>query len=310
MATNFPNGLASYGIPLPSDVSIYSPFGQPYFVDGNNGSDGQPGTTPQTAFKTMARAFQFVASLGSIGVIGQLEEQITAPLGVSSVTIFGASTVPRYGNEGSFAHPLNDFGAIWRPAATPLATTPLLTLRQQGWRFVNMMFDCPVDAAGVMLRRQEDATYPDASSTSFSGCKFVDGATGIQDVGGNYNVRVEQCIFSALTSRGIFCSSTAVALPLQWQILNNIFENIAGGITAAFSNALIENNYFIDGADLHFANGKVTTTGGVRNFIINNYTYDIAADVDPAHGYTGVASDNWRTYATGTADPVVTSPPS
>lgn len=307
MSTNFPNGVSSYGIPLPADANLFSVFGKPYFVNGNSGSDGQPGTTPQTAFKTMGRAFQYVQSLGSIGVIGQLKEQITAPLGISSVTIFGASTVPRYGNEGGS---LTDYSAIWRPAATPLAATPLLTLRQQGWRFVNMAFDCPVDAAGVMLRRQEDATYPDASSASFLNCKFVDGATGIQDVGGNYNVRVQNCIFATMTSRGIFCSSTAIALPLQWQILGNTFVNSDGGITAAFSNARIEGNEFINGADLHFANSKIVTTGGVRNFVINNYTYDAIGDINPAGGYAGVATDNWRTYATGTADPIVTSPPS
>lgn len=307
MATNFPHGLLSYGIPLPSDVGLYSPFGQPYWVNGNSGSDGQPGTTPQTAFKTMARAFQFVQSLGSIGVIGQLEEQITAPLGISSVTIFGASTLPRYGNESSS---LTDYGAAWRPPSSPAAATPLLTLRQQGWRIVNMLFDCPADAAGVMLRRQEDATYPDPSHAEFINCQFSDGSVGIQDVGGCNDIRVVGCRFLGITSRSIYCSSTGIALPLAWQILNNNFENVDGGITAAFSNALIEGNMFIDGADLHFANGKVTTTGGVRNFIINNYTYDVAADVDPAHGYTGVATDNWRTFATGTADPVVTSPPS
>lgn len=309
MATNFPNGLLSFGVPLPSDVAIYSPFGKPYFVNANSGSDGQAGTTPQTAFKTMARAFQFVQSLGSIGVIGQIKEELIAPLGVSSVTIFGASTRPRYGNESSFAAPLTDYGATWRPPAAPTAVTPLLTLRQQGWRFVNMLFDCPVDAAAVKLRRQEDAVYPDPSSASFINCQFSDGQNAIEDVGGSYNIYIGGCSFRRITSRAIYSSSQAIALPLDWVIENNIFEDCDGGITAPLSNGLIQNNVFLDGATYHYANSKIVTTGGVRNMVINNYTYNVTANINPAGGYTGVASDIWRTFASAAAAAIVVSPP-
>jgi hypothetical protein len=43
--------------------------------------------------------------------------------------------------------------------------------------------------------------------------------------------------------------------------------------------------------------------------VINNYVPNVAADIDPAHGYTGSATDVWRTFATDQADPVITSPP-
>lgn len=308
--TNLPNGLTSFGVPLPAAPFYFNPFGQGViFVNGNNGADGQYGDSPTTAVKTMGRAFQLVQSGQTIILEGQLEEQITAPLNVSDVIILGAGTNPRYGNESSFTNALLDYAACWRPASTPVAATPLLTLRQQGWRFINILFDCPSDAAGVLLHRAEDATNPDPSHASFYGCDFVDGATGIQDIGGSSNVTIDTCRFQRLTSRSIYTSSTAIALPLQWLVQNNTFENVDGGIVVPGSNCVIQNNLFLDGATSHYANGKINTSGGANNMVINNYTFDAAADIDPAHGYTGSASDVWRTFPIDTADPVVTSPP-
>jgi hypothetical protein len=93
---------------------------------------------------------------------------------------------------------------------------------------------------------------------------------------------------------------------------NNI-QDCDGGIVGSFTQAIIADNVIQDGATYDFSNGIINTIAvaaqGSANMVINNYTFDIAADIDPAHGYTGSASDIWRTFANGTADPVVTSPP-
>jgi hypothetical protein len=52
--TNFPNGVTSFGIPLPAagrDIS-----GSTYFVDNNSGSDSNDGSSWERAFKTLAKA--------------------------------------------------------------------------------------------------------------------------------------------------------------------------------------------------------------------------------------------------------------
>jgi hypothetical protein len=52
--TNFPNGVTSFGIPLPSagrDIS-----GSTYFVDNNSGLDSNDGSSWERAFKTLAKA--------------------------------------------------------------------------------------------------------------------------------------------------------------------------------------------------------------------------------------------------------------
>jgi hypothetical protein len=308
--TNFPYGASSFGVVLPAAPFYFNVFGAgTIYVNGNNGADGQYGTDPTTAVKTMGRAFQLIQSGQTIILEGQVKEQITAPLNVSDVTILGAGTNPRYGNESSFTNPLLDYAAAWRPPTSPAATTPLLTLRQQGWRFVNILFDCPSDAAGVLLKRAEDAVDPDPSHASFYGCDFVDGATGIQDIGGSSNITIDTCRFQRLTSRSVYSSAQAIALPLQWLVQNNTFSDVNGGMTFPGSNCVIQNNLFMDGATSHYTNGKINTSGGARNMVINNYTFDLSADVDPAHGYTGSATDVWRTFAIDAADPVITSPP-
>jgi hypothetical protein len=311
LVTAYPQGLSSQGAPV-LNPSIFSPAGKVWYVNGNSGNNGNTGTSADDAFRTMARAFVFVRSLDTIVLIGQVREELTAPLGVSSVTIYGGSTRPRYGNESSFTTPANDYAAAWRPPASPTAATPLLILRQQGWRFINLLFDCPVDAAGVQLRRQEDATYPDPSSASFIGCQFSDGKWGIQDVGGCYNIYIGGCSFRRISTAAIANTSTGVAVPLQNVIEYNTFEDCLGGIVGSYNQGTIQGNIFIQGPTYTFTtviNTIANAAQGSHNMVINNYTFDANADIDPAHGYTGSATDIWRTFTKDQADPVITSPP-
>jgi hypothetical protein len=284
--------------------------GKVWFVNANGG--GGDGTSWDQAFGRMADAFAQLSSNDTIFFVGQIREELIAPLGVSNVRIIGAGTRPRYGNESSFSDPSMDAASAWRPPVVPTALTSLLVIRQQGWVFQNILFDCPVDASAVKMWRNEDAVHPDPSSASFIGCQFSDGKYGIEDKGGCYNIYITGCSFRRLSNMAIWNSGGAglIALPLDWVVEGNIFEDCDGGIAEALSNGVVQNNIFINGVTYHYANGKITTTGGVRNFLINNYTFDVAADVDPAHGYTGVATDVWRTFPSDTADPVVVSPPS
>ena len=55
--TNFPNGLTSFGIPLPDGSSLSCPsVGTTYWVDGTNGSDSNSGKEHTKAFKTIQKA--------------------------------------------------------------------------------------------------------------------------------------------------------------------------------------------------------------------------------------------------------------
>lgn len=52
--TNFPNGLTSFGIPLPQTSQMFT--GTYWFVDPANGSDANTGKSPQKAFQTLYKA--------------------------------------------------------------------------------------------------------------------------------------------------------------------------------------------------------------------------------------------------------------
>lgn len=287
--------------------------GNVWYVDANGGSDSLAGNSWATAMHTMREAFTRIESNDTIFFVGQVKEELVAPLGVSNVRIIGAATLPRYGNEGSFGHPQNDKASAWRPPATPTAATPLLILRQQGWVLANILFDCPVDAAAVKLWRAEDAVHPDPSHATIQNCRFTDGLNGIEDVGGCAGLLIQNNYFQRLAGQGIKVASTGIAVPLENNILNNVFEDCDGGIVGSYTQAVISGNLFIDGPTHDWTQGVINTiklsAQGSSNFVINNYTFDVAADIDPAHGYTGSATDIWRTFANGTADPVVTSPP-
>lgn len=74
--TNFPNGVSSFGIPVLGGAGI--PFtGNYFFVKPHSGSDAQNGSTPETAFKTLAFALA-QCTAGNNDVVYLVAESNTA----------------------------------------------------------------------------------------------------------------------------------------------------------------------------------------------------------------------------------------
>lgn len=59
--TNFPNGITSFGIPVMGG-GVPATFGNVYFVDYRNGSDGNTGKDTTHAFKTLSKAYDACSS--------------------------------------------------------------------------------------------------------------------------------------------------------------------------------------------------------------------------------------------------------
>lgn len=281
--TNFPDGLTSFGIPLPTSPDI-SFFGRVWFVNTVTGSDGNKGRSPSDAFATMEKAFEFVGTNDTIEFIGTVREQLVAPLGVYGVNIVG-------GENGNVR---DDNGAKWTyPASGATAGGALLLLREQGWTVSNfLMTPEPTSGACIELRRAEDAVYPDASHFIASNMRFVgiDVTTtyGIRDIGGCSNVLIDNCEFYLLTT-GYYCSSTSIAVPLRCKILNSRFLQNTNDIICPMSYCIVGDNRFFSTA----ATEKVEISGGGFNIVTGNVFPDAAADIDPAHGYDGNATDSW-----------------
>jgi hypothetical protein len=54
--TNFPNGVTSFGVPILDGSRFSSPWATHYFVDSDNGSDGNTGKEVDAAFATIGKA--------------------------------------------------------------------------------------------------------------------------------------------------------------------------------------------------------------------------------------------------------------
>jgi hypothetical protein len=283
--TNFPNGLTSFGVPLPSG-SLYPANGKPHlWVNGNLGSDGVEGTSPDAPLLTMARAFQLVGSGYVIHVLGNIREQISTPAGIFDVTVIGEGTIPRHAD----AHTGNNgfVTATWKPPAVPTLLTPLVNVLQQGWRFANILFAPPTDAAAIAYTRNAAAgdLERDSSHSGVYGCRFAGGSIGIQVLGTEnvFDVHVVGNIFNDATGYAI---RSVNPYSWRWVVENNIFMANVNNVVAGHTQSVFRNNVFGKWTTLSL----VLTGGGGDNVITGNYLTGAYA----APQYTkAAASDEW-----------------
>ena len=97
---------------------------------GNVGPLGGFGRSPSGTFTTFASLSPHLRSRDLIYLIGVLREQALAPLGAFDVTLLGAANQPRQSTNAGVP---TGGGATWLAPTSPVATTPLLELREQGW---------------------------------------------------------------------------------------------------------------------------------------------------------------------------------
>lgn len=251
--------------------------GASWYVNTYSGSDtANDGTSWASAFKTMAKALTACQTLDTVFFRGDVREEIAGSNLKFDIAIVGC---------GSLHHPdqptsAYDPGAsTWRPPTSPTAATPLLKLRGRGWKFYNILFDCPVDAAAVKMERNALSTTAefDPSHARFIGCDFRNGLYGIEDAGGAFNVIVDDCVFETLdataSAAAIVSSSTAVAAPRRWRIINSFFQSDSSTegnerhIVSPLNGSLIKDNVF---GTVKGTGKYVDLTGGAGNVVTKN----------------------------------------
>lgn len=221
------------------------------FRVGNDSNDGKSWDRP---FLTMAKALSVAQTNDRIFFAGKIAEEID----ISTITdlnlkfdisIIGCGSKHHADQPGSGSSLYDPGAAVWQPPASPTAATALLNVYGRGWKFYDIVFDCPVDAAAVILNRNalSGTSEYDASHAQFHGCRFTSGLVGIQNAGGASFVTVKNCEFLILSgsgAAGIKCTSTSVAVPLSWRILDNHFFNNASHILSSMSYSTIKGNMF------------------------------------------------------------------
>jgi hypothetical protein len=269
------------------------------------------GGGPRGAFTTFAALSSHLRSRDTILFSGVLREQAMTPVGVFDVSIIGAANRPRQATSGGVA---TGGGASWLSPTVPVATTALIQVIEQGWRFENIQF-APVAASDcIRFRRMETATIPDASHGAVVGCYFSTGGAGGHgvNVGECKNILIEGNHFEALGT-GTAIRNTAdggIMNPTYAVIRKNRFgRGNAGDIICALGNSLIEENIFysVFGTEAGF---RIDLAGdGVGNRIINNWFADATAQYAVAGGFRGTdATDIWRNWVSDAVDPIIIAP--
>lgn len=277
-----------------------NPAGEVYFVNTNTGEDGNDGKSMEQALLTMDRAFELIESGDTIYFAGNITEHIVSPTGAADVTIIGVGNRPRHAD----THPLNGelAAATWKSAGT---NSPLLTIRNPGWRIENILFAAHASNYAIKLDRtgDEDATEQDASHLTVVGCRFASGGGGISDAGGCFNVGIYGCWFQALTVACILGVGNIGVGQLQWHIVGNHFNNFTNGVKIAAHECVIKGNYFTDGGTPNTTFVLNTNnTAGRDNFIVDNYFQTATANFNTPD-IVGTATDVWNnTSIDGTTD--------
>lgn len=304
--TNFRNGIASFGVPLPDGGRFSNPWSTHYFVDGDNGLDGNRGTTPGRAFKTIQKAVT-VSNGGDViyirpktytmgtGFARYTEDVVIANTGATS-----AATAPLANKSLIGVTPrtvASDFGGVrWI-----FATNTNLNVEAPGTHIENIGFFCEGATAAVYFEG-DGATWTKAGHTGSSMYNCAIKGEGGVLANGSDSLQIVNCQFQAkydgntsgiiITLSGTnvnrrpvvrgchFLGGNGTAMdsaPIIWTgkvenglIADNYFDlgtTVQINIVTASSTGLIVNNYF--------AEANLSTTFIVQNGMVCVANYDV-----------------------------------
>ena len=277
----------------------------PLFVDTYITTPGNGYNGWTNALDTLEEALSKVVSGGHIYFRGDVREEIIGSNLVFDVTIEGVGSLhppdlPAAGYDAG--------AAMWRPPASPTEATALLQLRGRGWKFKNIVFDCPVDAPAVKVFENGESGEDEYSGShaQFLGILFRQGQYGVELSGGGHNILWDGCEFFLMnnagnTGAGIIQTSTAIALGFKNTVRNCIFSptSSVGGndrhIIAAWQSSSIIDNVLgtVEGTAKY-----IDLTGGNDNVVGRNILGGAYAPGD----YVAGTSDVWiGNYAPVTA---------
>lgn len=189
--TNFPNGITSFGIPVLGNV----PFGKDsvaWFVDPANGSDGNDGKSPTSAFSTLYRA-QWAAVSGRNDVVFLLADVTSSTGGTARLSLANAVAA-----------------AAYAPAGTATPTVGTLNWAKNAVHLVGV-------CAPTMFGQRARIAPPSGTYTmaTFGSGNFIS-HTGIGCIWSNIE------IYNGFSTGG----ASQIALTLSSAATRNYFENV------------------------------------------------------------------------------------
>lgn len=277
-----------------------------FFVDPQTGSAGADGRDPRRPISTVAAAIAKAHAGDTIYLVGNITEEVTVGPELEDLSFIGVARRPRHADHSRDSLFSSNQGCSWRQAASHGATTPLLKLRAQGIYFENILFVPPSDAAAIYLDRNNlsGTSEFDPSHMWVKGCRFVGGQSGIEDSGGCFNVRIEDCDFQQSTD-GIKQLNSGTDVMTQWVLLDNRFELCTHAIRVSAKRWAIKGNIFgtfgsAPNIDLSFIAGNDALEVGNTLFLnqlagtYNNTNYiEGAGNTDEWGGNGNVIAGGW-----------------
>lgn len=300
--TNFPNGVASFGIPVypysnlihvgsttMTDSAVV--IGQTHhWVNGSFGSDGNDGLSPASPKLTMDAVFDTLNSGDIIHFTGNITEQLTTPAGIFDVTIIGEGNSPR--NADAFDTNNGYTAATWKYPSSPTAATPLLKIQQQGWRLVNILFTGSLSATPLVQSFRDAGAGDlerDASHLQIIGCRFDGGGPiGFQDSGGCNFLQFYGNSFRGFTTAAMnSIVGAGQGTLLNCKFYDNVFHDNASHIRMALNQSTLRNN--VIGKFTASTGFGIDLTGGIgSNMVSQNH---LSGDYDG--DYVAASGDDW-----------------
>lgn len=233
--------------------------GQYYFVDGSNGADGNPGTSPGRAFATIQRAMDVIGTNAGCTVIvlpKKMAEGDTDPNSYAeTVTINGPSTaligVQRGRTQGGLPQIKAGSGS-----------TAQITVNAPGCLISGMGINGGGATGGGILLNDNGSTYS-ATGTTIYGCHFkncvgstaTNAATGGAIMwsanGGAWQTLIQNNRFYKNTA-DVVLKGTSVSVPQDVVIDSNVFSGPAASVDcnlylsggSGMNGVVVSNNVF------------------------------------------------------------------
>ena len=288
-------------------------FVQPdFYIDGQYGFDGNPGTSPDLAFQTPKPLDYFLPTFRKerrtnrqivIGISGVLTYEWSTPI-ISDVRLVGLGGKPRQATTSAVP---NGGGATWLSPTS--GTGSLLTVNGQAWVIENIYFNNSATSATTgcisITGGGDPPASADGSHTRVSGCVFTGEANGIYINGGPGFLDIADNTFMFFDSTGdcAILAGGSGGTGYGSVIRGNRFESNLTHLKAlatAYSWLVYDNH-------MSYISGTVTTsvfidfTGGNQNSVYNN-VFDVnSGNAGIAAMFVQGTNDRWAANTLSTA---------
>ena len=266
--TNFPNGVTSFGVPLPNMTQDIS--GSTFFVDNNSGSDSNDGSSFERAFKTFAKA----VAVNNID-IARGSDRWSRRNTIYYCADTETATIVAFPNKCDVIG-VGSYDANSKPGIT--GNHAPVNTGNYGTRFINMWFKAPAVASPIITLAST------SSGIQFYGCTF-DGVVGTVTTGITCTASpflvVKNCDFF-----GGFATAN-ISIPTSTMIKLDITDNtMAGSLGTGITLGTVTTSYggLIARNIIKCAGVGITAAAAATTMVVGNY---VSTDAGKGSGGAG-----------------------